>query len=96
MEKRAFTDRCRLLNRLSNNMETSFLITSDSTHIPCPHFQINRLSGIQLVSQFACFLAHLLTISLIAEVRIYAYSKEDLCLFFDQIDISNQSAFIHA
>ena len=96
MEKRAFTDSRHLFNRLSNNMETSLLITSDSTHIPCPHFQVNRLFWIQLVSQFACLLAYLLTISLIAELRIYAYSKEDFCLFFDQINISNQPAFIRA
>ena len=90
VKKDSFPNGCYPGNRFANDTEARLLITSDRSHIPRPHFQIKGLSRIQLMRYSTSLPAYYLSVPFITESRINPDSKENICFFFNQINITDQ------
>lgn len=77
MIKNTVSGRGCLMDWISYDVETCFLIAADGSFVPCSHFKIHRLARKQLPGDFPCGLRHLLSVSFAAIVRVGTDAKEN-------------------
>src|SRR5699024_3460373 len=88
--KAAFSKEGFLLDTVSLNHKTCFLIASDRPFVPCPDLQIQRFSWITFLCDLSGKLQNLLSVSFAAKLGIDTDADKHLGLLLQKVGKAHQ------